>query len=274
MNKHMGNMKLHFIKASTQGNTTAFFDDDVSSKDYALIARYAMDSDYLAAEQVGFIVAPHEKNTLMRLEMAGGEFCGNATLALAALAVRRGDARTGDDIVLECSGAPEPMRAIVLEQKGASYHVRSSMPKGATIEQANFIVRGKTYTGGLIDMNGIVHLCIESDEGISAAEYDRLMDALIERTESDAYGIVCYRREGKGLYAIRPYICVPAEESRVYEKACGSGSLALSMWLHREGAGDAFDIAQPCGTIHVDIGDTDYITACVHFPCEGTMEIE
>ena len=270
----MDKTKLHFIKASTQGNTTAFFDGDVSPRDYALIARYAMDSDYLAVEQVGFIGAPHAKDALMRLEMAGGEFCGNATLALAALAVQRGNARVGEEIALECSGAPKPMRATVLEQNGARYNVRSSMPSGANVEQAEFIVKGKAYAGGLIDMNGIVHFCIESDEGITAAEYDRLMDALIEHVESDAYGVVCYRREGKGLYAIRPYICVPAEESRVYEKACGSGSLALGMWLHHEDKGDSFEIAQPCGTIHVDIGDTDYITACVHFPCEGTMEIE
>ena len=89
-------MDVHFVKASPCRNTTALLEGDVAPEECAAIARLAMDSDYLAAEQAGFLAKPKEARSVLRLEMAGGEFCGNATLALAALAVKRGLAAEGE----------------------------------------------------------------------------------------------------------------------------------------------------------------------------------
>lgn len=269
-------MKMNFIKASTCRNTTAFFDDDVDEERYSFIARRAMEPDYLAVEQVGFLARPHNSFSLLRLEMAGGEFCGNATLALAALAVRRGMARLGDEVKVECSGEASPLIATVEEKGNGRFGVRCSMPGigGEKMSDAKLLAFDKEYAGGIVNVPGISHFLFEAAVAPTVSTFDMLIEALASRVESDAYGVIAYHRESGNFYTICPYVYVPSSGSRVFEQACGSGSLSLGAWLSREGHGSRFEIGQPGGTIKVEIGDENYISADVYFPCEGEMSLD
>ena len=48
-----------------------------------------LEPDCVGGEQVGYLEAPSDERAAARLQMMGGEFCGNATMALGALLCRR-----------------------------------------------------------------------------------------------------------------------------------------------------------------------------------------
>ena len=129
---------------------------------------------------------------------------------------------------------------------------------------------GREFVGGLVDLPGIAHFCVAADTPPTPGEYDALLDALAAACEAEAYGIIPYRRQGPAAYTIRPYVGVPEAKSRVFEQACGSGSLALGTWLAKTTGGDRFAVSQPGGTIAVEPG-VPSIAATVYFPCEGSL---
>ncbi len=262
-------MELHFIKASPCRNTTVFLEGSIRPEDYTTIAALAMDSDYLAAEQAGFLVAPHDTSSVLRLEMAGGEFCGNATLALAALAVKRRLVPVETEFPVECSGAEVPLACVVEQRSQGRCLVGSEMPGALRVVPLMLQAAGREFTGGLVELPGISHFCFASDVPPTRSEYDALLDAFLAATGADACGIIPYQRQSGTACTIRPYVGVSDTRSRVFEQACGSGSLALGYWLSREG-GSRFTISQPGGTIAVEPG-VPSIAATVYFPCEGSL---
>ena len=268
-------MQLHFVKASTCRNTTAFMEGDIPNTKYAAFGKLSMDADYLAAEQAGFLVKPENPDSVLRLEMAGSEFCGNATLALGALAVNRGKAEIGRQFFVECSGASKPLSCVVNKCSGGHYDVSSEMPKEAKVSPFSLDVNGRHFSGGLVELPGIAHFCIEEDI-LSQEIYDTLMDEIIKVCRSEAFGVIVYTRRGGAKYSIRPYVCVPSEASRVFEQACGTGSLALGLWMKVRNEAKKLEILQPSeGVLLVDVSDdVPRISADVYFPCEGSMWVD
>jgi len=84
-------MKLRYVKADPSGNTTVFILDAVPRDMYARIAKSVMSDRYLQAEQVGFIRESSRYPGSFRMDMAGGEFCGNGSRSFAAWLVLHGN---------------------------------------------------------------------------------------------------------------------------------------------------------------------------------------
>ncbi len=264
-------MQLHFIKASPCRNTTVFITDPAVRAQYGLIAGQVMSPEYLAAEQAGFLTDPQHPEALLRLEMAGGEFCGNATLALAALAVRQG--RTdGKSFYVECSGAAEPLACTVLKLPRNRWRARAEMPAGDDVHPLTLQVGGQSYAGGLVILPGICHFVLPGS--LPCSQYEPLMAQLSAAVRAEAYGIIPYEETSAAHYRIVPYVYVPAAGSRVFEQACGSGSLSLGLWLRHKTGLQYSEVAQPGGILTVETGKQNYITAEVYFPCEGILEAE
>ena len=82
-------MQLEFVKVNPVENMTVFILDEVEKSKHIEIAKKLMDYSNLYAEQVGFVekMKSEDDNIAVRLQMMGGEFCGNATRSLAALFV-------------------------------------------------------------------------------------------------------------------------------------------------------------------------------------------
>lgn len=83
-------MYVDFIKVSPSQNTTVMITSYCPSSDYTKLAEKIMSYEYLQAEQVGFIVPPKNSCSKIGLDMAGGEFCGNAALSAAAYVWEKG----------------------------------------------------------------------------------------------------------------------------------------------------------------------------------------
>lgn len=266
-------MDFRFVKASPCRNTTVFVEDEVPAALRARVARLAMAEEALAAEQVGWLVPPRDSRADVRLEMAGGEFCGNASLALGALWTARGHRAEGAAFLVECSGMDEPLTVAAERVSEGRWRGSLSVPLTAKARTLTLRAGGAAYRGAAVELSGICHFCVEA-ERLSGAVYDALLDALSERVASDAYGVIPYRAGAGGGYAIRPYVGVRAAQSRVFEQACGSGSIALGYWLRQSEGIVRAAVRQPGGVIEVETGEVSRISEEVYFPCEGTFFVD
>ena len=79
------------------GNITILVESEVDPKDYATFAKRLMDAEK-KCEQVGFV----KKSDIaeIKLDMAAGEFCGNATLSSAALLMHSSDPVPGSEDII------------------------------------------------------------------------------------------------------------------------------------------------------------------------------
>lgn len=266
-------MNFRFVKASPCRNTTVFVEDEAPLSARPEIARHAMDSEVLAAEQVGFLTRPEGAESVLRVEMAGGEFCGNASLSVGALAVSRGLCAAGKPFFVECSGAARPLRVSAEPVSSGRWRGTVEISSEAKISEEELSAAGVDYRGAVVELPGICHFCVEA-EPFPKETYDELLGLLTARITAEAYGIIPYRETGEGRYSIRPYVAVPAAKSYVFEQACGSGSLALGRWLAKSEGRARIEVSQPGGTIRVEIGESASISEEVYFPCAGTFFVD
>lgn len=263
-------VKLRFVKASPCCNTTVFILDEVPRAAYAAVAGLVMETEYLAAEQVGFLSPSEDGAALLHLSMSGGEFCGNAMLALGAWAVKEGLARPSQEFFLTCSGIDKPLQHTVESVLAGRFDVRGKMPAALAIRPVVMEAAGQKFFGTLVTFPGIVHFCFETTSLPDRVPYDALLTAVAKTSGAAAYGVVPYWRQGSEAWRIHPYIGVAATGSRVYEKACGSGSLALALALSETAGSGRLRILQPGGMITADPEDPS-ISTTVYFPCEGCL---
>lgn len=262
---------LEFVKTSPAQNTTVIVTSYCPRSYYFAVAEKAMSFDYLHAEQVGFLVAPRSKDAVIGLEMAGGEFCGNATLSAAAFAVYKGltDKRVFN---IDASGADEPIKCRVEKVSDYCFSASCTMPQAKRIEAMEFELPNKTVKGNLVEFKGISHFVLEA--GDDFAEYMELSRVLKQVVDAGAIGIIPYRKLTDKTYKIKPFVHVKAIDSNVFERGCGSGSLALGIYLKQAyGISKEIEVIQPGGVIRVGLGNEIYIATYVKITCEGRMLI-
>jgi len=238
---------------------------------YFAVAEKAMSYDYLHAEQVGFLVPPRSKDAVIGLEMAGGEFCGNATLSAAACAVYKG-LTDSQVFYIDSSGSDKPIKCRVEKVSDYCFNASSTMPKAKRIESMEFELSKKIVRGSLLEFEGISHFVLEAEDDF--AEYMELIKALNQVVDASAIGIIPYRKLTDKAYKIKPFVHVKAIDSNVFEQGCGSGSLALGIYLKQAyGISKEIEVDQPGGIIRVGLGDEIYIATDVKITCEGRMLI-
>lgn len=234
------NMRLRIIMADPAGNRTAIVRTPVPADQRAQIAAKLLQMKDLRAEQAGFETAP-----LMggagRLQMMGGEFCGNAARSYGYLLWKEKEETQGKaagDIQIEISGSPHPLRVFCDPAQDSSY---AEMPMPQAVEYSP-----EGYP--LVISEGITHMIVE----------DREPDEDLIRTAVDTYG---QKWDAFGIMFLKgkkliPVVYVAAAGSLVYESSCGSGSLAAAWYLEQKTARDglsSYCFQEPGGTIRVKI---------------------
>jgi len=148
-------------------------------------------------EQVGFI---EQKGEYLGLVMMGNELCIDATIALAST--------LGNSGRLFTSGVKNPV-----EYKNIT---------GLTI-----IKLPLTYkkTGNTVLLEGIGCICSNKP----ATDIKGLLVNLTKKYRLPAFALIRYKKN-----RIIPYVYVKQTNSLFRETACGSGSIALSLYLRKE----------------------------------------
>jgi len=274
-------MKASFVKLSPSENTTIIITDPaVKQRDYSKIAKAAMAYTHLYGEQVGFLTQKHSGRAKGRMEMSGGEFCGNGLLSLGAyLAWTEGIEK--DVFLLEFSGATKPLTCEVEKISHEKYRVKGEMPvEGYRISKKEVKAGEKSVSGDLVEMEGITHFLFQNPEKENfKGDYPDLLKNLWKDGNNEAYGALGYRITNDSI-RLSPWVFVPGIDSLREERSCGSGSLALGLlWAEEKEESVRIEIKQPGGMIAVKIdydGRAKKVTAAsieteVMITCEGNL---
>lgn len=247
---------LPFFKLSPGGNPTVLFLARLRVEEQALVATECLNALHLDAEQAGFVY-PDE----MRLRMAGGEFCLNATRCLGLVLALEGrlpllpSANTGFSSQqhpkqwrgeAHTSGMPHMVTLHVRRDEHA-YDCSVDLPLAtSTAELCHDVEPGVV----LVRLPGISHLLIDANQHPfpqqwreAAAQWRKRYD--LDR--EDAAGCIWWNPQAVNsqhsgtmapsppAWRCEPVVAVRHPHTVCHESACGSGSLALALTLARQG---------------------------------------
>ncbi len=226
-------MTLRYIKADPTGNITALVESPIAEnrRAEAAAAIFAGDS---SIEQLGFLSETAAGD--IRLDMAGGEFCGNACLCAAAYHLRRCGGERGRVLVsISGADAPVPVEMQRLSENEYSGSVEMPLPLSIDTEGANPVV----------NFPGISHVIIPYDTPASIAE--ALIRPMCAGLGADALGLMLFDEAASHL---RPLVYVPGADTLCWERSCASGSCAVSAYLaHREAKDVSRSLSLPGGSL-------------------------
>lgn len=278
------------------GNITALVESEVDAEDQPAVAARIMELEP-AVEQVGFVAyaadaeqADHdsgmdntEAGVPVSLRMAGGEFCGNATMCAAALfAIRSG--LQGGEVPVKVAGVSEPFTVSLELQAGQAFSAAVSMPPALSI--GALTVTEDTAAGGaaaglpLVKMEGISHIIVEPDSGFFGLKKDsELAESLLRQwcseTGADCLGMMFLGEAYDGddedsprkrsiagtvpagtsgtFRTLTPLVFVPGADTMFWENSCASGSAAAGMYLAaKDGAPVDVTFDEPAGRLRVE----------------------
>ncbi len=231
-------MEYSYYKIDPTGNITAIVETPTERSEQSRIAGLIMAAD-TTIEQVGFLEKPQSAASV-RLQMMGGEFCGNASISAAALMARNGGIDSGD-ITLEVSGADEPLCVKVQKLGDDKYLGTVAMPLPVGIETASL----GAVKLPVVQFPGISHVICDSSLSVSDAEAN--IRAWCEELNADALGLMFLEGD-----ALKPYVYVRSTDTAVWESSCASGSTACAAYLAaKAGASQTVALQNPCGELRI-----------------------
>ncbi len=218
-------MKINYIKANASGNTTAIVTDKFERSEYAKIAAALIANEALGIEQVGFVEKPENKTSRSRLQMMGGEFCGNASRSFGAMLVLTDPYAPTTGMIkvpIEISGHEGTLTAVVMPTEKNRCIAMIDMPLPLRI-----IHDENRYLGriSIVEYEGIVHFILwdskQPNENFIIPAKEILEKYAIT---APCIGLMFYNKEKNFL---EPIVFVEETKTAVRESSCGSGTAAL-----------------------------------------------
>ncbi|MBD3247991.1 hypothetical protein GF382_01715 [Candidatus Falkowbacteria bacterium] len=238
-------MKTIVYKAAGGNPTAIVIGDNISQDRYPEIS-CQIQSKKPEIEQVGFFETVH--SGVPKLQMAGGEFCGNASRSFACLLWQQNPKNSEFDFYV--SGFNGVVRASVKKKRENLFFCEARFPN------LKSSVDVKSLDGAIVkivNLGGITHIVVSEDDfPFSDSDYEKDMKRIRDRlkVDNDAIGVIWTREESKQIY-IRPVVWVKDVDSYYYETSCGSGSIAIGLIKKK-----SVDVVQPSGdTISVELSN-------------------
>ncbi|UTR16863.1 diaminopimelate epimerase [Salipaludibacillus sp. LMS25] len=264
--------EIDFVKFNPTQNMTILIEDDNVVQDYEKIATKIMAYDSVYGEQVGFVKTPLNKKASALLRMAGGEFCGNACMALGTLKAFEQELDIDEkvDIVLEVSGT-DSLIVCQVRRTAHKYCCQLNMPIPTTLEQTTLHYEGSELSVTFVIYREAIHLIINVD-GITDSLKDKaesLARLLGGNLNTHLIGVLMYNPISNEL---APLIYVPHLDSMMWERGCGSGTASIGAYLTwKNKRKTVAEISQPGGTITVS---GNYLAGEIrHLNIEGSVEL-
>ena len=295
--------EIRYCIADPTGNITALIESEVETEKQPAVASLIMDR-HPEVEQAGFVrfctgaeggsevkmpdaeAAGINESKMpdaeiaggydAELRMAGGEFCGNATMSTAALYAARRGLRSGS-VRVKASGAADPIK-VTLEQTGDDcFTAAVMMPPAISIEEIAFarerLVWDAEHKVPVVRMEGIDHVIVEEGSSFYYLKSDRKLaeEVIVKwcgKLGSECLGIM-FVSEGGAERELEPLVYVPGADTMFWENSCASGSTAAGICLASK-AGRAVDISfdEPAGRLRVQ-SDPESAVTVLH----GTVKL-
>lgn len=254
--------KIRYCIFDPTGNITALVETAVDIADQPAAASRIMELEP-DVEQVGFISYaedPEAGGVPVSLRMAGGEFCGNATMCAAALfAIRSG--LQGGAVPVKVWGITAPFEVLLERQAALNYSAAVSIPPALAMDElrlADGMLPGRDSLNlPIVRMEGISHVIIEPDSGFFGLKDDPALAETLLRGWCGVLGAEClgmmFLGEGAALRPMTPLVYVPGADTMFWENSCASGSAAAGMYLAAK-AGSPVDVTfdEPAGRLRVE----------------------
>ena len=240
-------MELSYSVFDPTGNITVLVQTPVPAADQPRVASLLMAREP-TCEQVGFRM-PDTPGADITVRMAGGEFCGNASMSAAAwLCTERGWARAA--VTVAIGGQLIPVTA---EQTGEGcFRCAVTMPRPLRITEA--------FGLPLVELPGISHLIATAPMAREAAE--EAIRGWCRALRADALGLMLLD-EATGR--LDPLVYVPQADTLFWERSCASGTAAVGAWA---GPNRELSLTEPGGVLTVRTASDGTVTL------EGAVRLE
>lgn len=239
------NIKYHLINPT--GNITILVETPVRIEEQPKIGSLLMQKEP-SCEQVGFIQKGDSESDIV-LRMAGGEFCGNATMSTAAFFCRSQELASGEsrNVAVKILGVNKIVNVTITREDNV-YFGKVEMPRPNSIKNERFYYEGRYFPYPIVEFKGISHMVVEDDMPISMAE--RAIKKWCDDFHLEGLGIMLVNRE---LTSLRPLVYIKDADTLVWESSCASGTTAVGAYLcKRDNEDKSFSFAEPGGTLTIE----------------------
>ena len=243
-------MHIHYIKADPSGNTTIFVFDTIAAAQRSIVAAELLRPEGIGAEQVAYISVPEKREEPIRIDMMGGEFCGNASRSAAAYVLMQDQQEWGNYLV-SCSGCDTVLAAHARRRGEGIFDAFIAMPLPEAVEAVIIEVDGLPSRFFRVALPGIVHF-VHMVTGIDRIDKEVFWKAVCSYAADEAlaaFGLILF--DPSQLKMI-PAVYVTATDTLYWEQSCGSGSAAVAAALACMGKKNvSCRIRQPGGVIEI-----------------------
>lgn len=246
-------MEIYYKILNPGGNKTAIvIGNQYNNKEKRIINKTIL-TDNSDVEQVGFISTKEN-----RLEMAGGEFCVNATRC-AIWQYLKG--KQGE-IELNVSGYADKIRGGITKQKDVYVNMQIKKKMMDIIEKSGKfnIVKLDGISLAVVDEESSKTYIkeLKKDEEKAKTKLKEIMKNF--NASENALGIILLEKENAKT-KINPIIWVKTIDTLYYETACESGSLATAIYKSYIEKIENLEVLQPSGySININLSkDKEYI---------------
>lgn len=243
------------------GNITALIEDPVEIAAQPAVAAAVMER-FPAVEQVGFVSLLPDEAEDVALRMAGGEFCGNASMSAAALfLLRRGDAASDEEktVRLRVTGVSRAVEVKLKKTAGEDFLASVRMPPALSVSEQVFPFGTLRDPITVVRMEGIAHAIVTPGSGffsllgdkVAAEEAARRLCAALG---AEALGLMFLEGAAPRM-RLTPLVYVPGSGTMIWENSCASGSAAVGTALaEKSGARVRLELEEPGGVLEIRSG--------------------
>ena len=196
------------------------------------------------------------KNFDIRLDMMGGEFCGNATMATASYFAFTKDLEVGESmrVNVSSSGVENTLPVDIVCGKdnwGKTYTCTIEMPGAEKI--------GEIDGCPVVYLPGIAHMIVPAGAA-SIEECEMVIREYQKIAGTPAFGMLIWDEEKSFM---TPLVYVSDTDSCVRENGCATGSTAIGIWRASTKNATETDVHQPGGTINIKLSTVGTIGSIV-----------
>lgn len=247
-------INVDFVKLSPTGNTTVLVKTPVPRPLQAETGARLLGKDSVFAEQAGFI----EDGTLpfarARLQMSGGEFCGNGAMAMAAYIARKDGLAVGEsaEIPLEVSGTEKLITCKIKALANGAFTGTVDMPLPTDITRRSLGSPTAPLDLWAVSFPGITHVILPFEIAKALSSDPKSFAESVIRSwartiGAQALGIMLLDEDS---LSIAPLVFVSTPNTLFWETGCGSGTAAVGAYLaNTSGKSGRYRISQPGGVI-------------------------
>ena len=233
-------MTIRYTLADPTKNYTVLVDTPVPVHLQPDAAAAVMRSEPLA-EQAGFL--SEMTNTSVRLRMAGGEFCGNASMSAAAVCAAA-SGRTDTVVTVHVEEVDTDVRVHIRQLPDGGYAGTVEMPRPLSVRQVTLPEAGMVP---VVSFRGISHVIVT--KALAKKKAETLAPVWCSALSAQAVGIMQFDRAQNRL---TPLVYVPAADTLFWENSCASGTSAVGYWLSAQTLAPCrAAIIQPGGTLEI-----------------------